>query len=136
MEEMKMTLTRDKSTEKSTPGMLAIDGQFECYTLEDVVRASKIRGETAIPAGEYEVALTMSPRFKRILPLLVSVPGFDGIRIHPGNTDKDTEGCILVGESKSRDFIGSSRVAFMRLFNKLADAKEAGERITIEIKGA
>jgi len=133
---MKMTLTRDKSTEKSTPGMLAIDGQFECYTLEDVVRASKIRGETAIPAGEYEVALTMSPRFKRILPLLVSVPGFDGIRIHPGNTDKDTEGCILVGESKSRDFIGSSRVAFMRLFNKLADAKEAGERITIEIKGA
>jgi len=133
---MKLILTRDRSTEKSTTGILSVNGQFECYTLEDVVRPTKIHGETAIPAGEYEVVLTMSPRFKRILPLLLNVPGFDGIRIHPGNTDKDTEGCILVGESQSRDFIGSSRVAFMRLFNKLADAKDAGERITIDIIGA
>lgn len=133
---MKLTLARDKSTDHSTAGVLSVNGQFECYTLEDVVRPSKIHGETAIPAGEYEVALTMSPRFKRILPLLLNVPSFDGIRIHPGNTDKDTEGCILVGDSKSHDFIGSSRVAFMRLFNRLADAKDAGERITIEIIGA
>jgi hypothetical protein len=133
---MKLTLIRDQSTDRSTAGVLSVNGEFECYTLEDVVRECKIHGETAIPAGEYEVALTMSPRFKRILPLLLNVPNFDGIRIHPGNTDKDTEGCILVGESKTRDFIGSSRIAFMRLFNKLADAKEAGERITIEVIGA
>lgn len=129
---MELTLTREPSTAHSTPGSLLVDGVFECYTLEDVVRDKKIHGETAIPAGTYKVIIDMSNRFKRLLPLVVDVPGFAGIRIHPGNTDKDTEGCILVGTSRSKDFVGNSRVAFDALFKKMQAAKS----ITLTIKAA
>ena len=82
-------------------------------------------------------ALTASPRFKRVLPLLIDVPGFDGIRIHPGNTDKDTEGCLLVGEritiQQGIPFLLNSRAAFDRLMPKLEDAVKRGERIEIEV---
>lgn len=130
---MNLCLVRGGSTGKSTPGVLLIDGIFECYTLEDVVRPTKIKGETAIPAGTYEVQINMSNRFKRLLPLLIGVPNFEGVRIHPGNTDKDTEGCILVGDSHAKDFVGSSKVAFERLFKKMQAASKAGEAIEIEI---
>lgn len=129
---MELLLTRAPSSSKSTAGTLEVDGQFECFTLEDVVRSKKIPGETAIPAGTYKVIIDMSNRFKRLLPLLIDVPGFAGIRIHPGNTDKDTEGCILVGTTHSRDFIGNSRLAFDALFKKMQAAKS----ITITIKDA
>ena len=122
---MKLTLTRKVMTGESTIGVLSIDGIFQCYTLEDVTRkGSKVWGATAIPAGTYKVLVTMSPRFKRLLPLIVDVPGFDGIRIHPGNTAKDTEGCILVGTSSGKDVVNNSRVAFEALFSKLKDAKD------------
>lgn len=130
---MKLSLVRGSSTAKSTPGVLRIGSEFECYTLEDVVRPTKIKGETAIPAGTYEVQISLSNRFKKLLPLLIGVPNFEGVRIHPGNTDKDTEGCILVGDSHAPDFVGSSRVAFERLFKKMQDASRAGEMIEIEI---
>lgn len=120
---MDLTLIRESSSTQSTMGKLMVDGVFECYTLEDVVRATKIAGETAIPAGTYKVIIDMSNRFKRLLPLVVDVPGFAGIRIHPGNTAKDTEGCILVGTSRSKDFVGNSRVAFDALFKKMQAAK-------------
>jgi hypothetical protein len=68
------------------------------------------------------------------MPLLLQVPYFEGIRIHPGNTDKDTDGCILVGDSRGNDYVGESRVAFGRLFDKLQAAIDAGEEITIEVK--
>ena len=127
---MKLELVRKVKTGESTIGTLSIDGVFQCYTLEDVVRSGeKVWGQTAIPCGEYRVMLTMSPRFKRILPLIVDVPGFDGIRIHPGNTAKDTDGCILVGTSSGVDFIGSSRVAFEALYSKLQNT--SGITITI-----
>ena len=129
---MNLTLIREPSTAHSTPGTLLVDDKFECYTLEDVVRAAKIAGETAIPAGTYKVIIDMSNRFKRLLPLVVDVPGFAGIRIHPGNTDKDTEGCILVGTSRSKDFVGNSRVALDALFKKMQAAKS----ITLTIKAA
>lgn len=129
---MNLTLIREPSTAHSTPGTLMVDDKFECYTLEDVVRAAKIAGETAIPAGTYKVIIDMSNRFKRLLPLVVDVPGFAGIRIHPGNTDKDTEGCIMVGTSRSKDFIGNSRVAFDALFKKM----QAAKTITLTIKAA
>jgi hypothetical protein len=132
---MKLLLQREPSTKKSTPGKLFIDGVFECYTLEDIVRARgvKVYGQTAIPAGTYQVLLTQSPRFKRVLPLLLNVPGFEGIRIHPGNTVEDTDGCILVGDAPAPDWLGQSKVAFERLFAKL---RTTSEPVTIEIRGA
>jgi hypothetical protein len=130
---MKLTLLRQPSTLRSTPGTLLIDGIFECYTLEDVVRPVKIQNQTAIPAGEYEVIINSSARFKRLMPLLLNVPGYDGVRIHPGNTDADTDGCILVGDVPSHDFLGSSRPAFGRLFPKLKVAFDAKQSISLTI---
>ena len=119
-------------TASSTIGELHLDGQFECYTLEDCVRPVKIKGMTAIPAGSYEVVINFSERFQRLLPLLLNVPNFDGVRIHAGNTAADTEGCLLVGETQSADFIGKSRAAFDALFPKL-QAAAAREKIFIDI---
>ena len=127
---MKLRLNRTTKTDQSTIGTLSVDGVFQCYTLEDVERDTKVFGETAIPKGIYEIQLTQSPRFKRILPLLIGVPNYSGVRIHPGNTAKDTEGCILVGTSVGKDFIGASVLAFNELFKTLQSAKD---KITIEI---
>lgn len=131
---MKLTLIRKPSSASCTQGELLIDGVHECYTLEDVVRPVKVAGITAIPAGTYRVTVTMSPRFGRLLPLLNDVPGFSGVRVHPGNTAADTEGCILVGDAPAPDFLGKSRAAFDRLLAKINSAAVAGERIEIEVK--
>lgn len=109
---------------KSTIGEMSVDGVFECFTLEDVIRPGglKVWGETAIPEGGYDVAINMSSRFKRLMPQLLNVPGFEGIRIHAGNTDVDTHGCILVGDEHGADFIGHSKIAYDRLFKKMQSA--------------
>jgi hypothetical protein len=109
-----------------------VDDEFECYTLEDRQRMVKIHGKTAIPDGRYEVTISQSSRFGRELPLLLNVPNFEGVRIHPGNTAEDTEGCILVGETTSGTSIGKSKVAFERLFDKLK-AASADQKIFMEI---
>ena len=84
-----------------TIGKLYIDGHYLCDTLEDTVRNGiKIAGKTAIPAGKYKVKKTMSPRFKKILPEILNVPGFSGVRIHNGNTADDSSGCVLLGLNK------------------------------------
>jgi len=127
---MKLTLKRLHKTEHSTIGELYIDGKFECYTLEDVEREVKIKSETAIPKGTYIVGITLSNRFKKLLPILLNVPNFEGVRIHSGNTNHDTEGCILVGTTRSNDFIGNSRLAFEKLFKKMQLAKNI--TLTIE----
>ncbi len=131
---MNLRLTRKTFTEESTIGELSVNGKFECFTLEDKVRAVKIHGRTAIPAGIYEVVITFSDRFKKQLPLLLNVPNFAGIRIHPGNKAADTEGCILVGTTQGKDFIGNSRVAFKALFDKLQTAMKK-EKVFIEVVG-
>ncbi len=117
-----------------TIGKLLIDGVFECYTLEDVVRpiGEKVFGETAIPYGEYDVIITYSPHFQRDLPLLLSVPNFEGVRIHPGNTAADTEGCLLVGLERTGTTVTQSRLAFDALFPKIRNAIDTGEKVTIE----
>ena len=104
---------------------------YECYTLEDVVRkGAKVNGQTAIPTGTYNIIINHSNRFNRDLPLLEKVPNFTGVRIHAGNTSAHTEGCILVGTTWSgKDFIGNSRVAFNKLFDKLKKAKTATIKI-------
>lgn len=129
---MLMQLTRKCFTDKSTIGELAVDGEFECYTLEDVVREEKIKGETAVPVGTYEIAITFSNKFKKYLPLLMNVPNFEGVRIHPGNRPEDTEGCILVGQTKDDDFVGHSVAAFEKLFPKI-QAAIVKEKVFIEI---
>jgi hypothetical protein len=119
---MKILLKRLHKTANSTIGELSINGKFECYTLEDVERESKIYGKTAIAKGTYEIVMTMSNRFKIVLPLLVNVPNFEGVRIHAGNSAKDTEGCILLGQTRAIDFIGSSKKAMANFTPKLKKA--------------
>ena len=126
---MEIKVKRLHRTEHSTIGEMSIDGVFECYTLEDIERDVKIKGETAIKKGTYKVIINRSNRFKRDLPLLLNVPDFEGVRIHSGNTNHDTEGCILVGRTRSKDFIGQSRKAFDKLFKKMQKA----DTITITI---
>ena len=126
---MNLTLYRKWFTDISTTGVLFIDDAFFCYTLEDAVREQKIYGKTAIPYGKYDVVITYSPRFKQNMPLLVNVPNFEGVRIHTGNTANDTEGCILVGMTKEKDFIGNSKKAFEMLMQKIS-----GQKVTLEIK--
>ncbi len=138
---MKLTLNRSPSDAACTIGQLFVDGHAECFTLEDVVREVpgepvarwKIFGETAIPRGTYSVIINFSPHFGRNLPLLVNVPGFDGVRIHPGNVAANTEGCILVGLDRLSDSIGRSRLAFDPLFAKIEAAVARGEPVSIEV---
>ena len=120
---MVRTVKRLYKTDTSVIGELLVDGIFECYTLEDVERLTKIKGETAIPKGTYRVIINESNRFKRLLPLLIDVPNFEGIRIHSGNSNHDTEGCILVGQTRNKNYIGQSRKAFDKLFKKMQAAK-------------
>lgn len=129
---MQIQVLRQEYTTKSTIGQMLIDGRFECFTLEDRVRQVKIPRETAIPAGRYEVVINMSSRFKVRMPLLLNVPNFEGVRIHNGNTAEHTEGCILVGASKSTDFIGNSKATFAALMKKL-EAAAAREKIFIDV---
>jgi hypothetical protein len=124
---MNLILKRFWFTNLSTIGCLYIDDVFELYTLEDVVREEKIYGETTIPEGRYQVRISYSQRFKRVLPELLEVPNFTGIRIHTGNFPKDTEGCILVGRERGIDCLASSRIAFNEFFPKLQKALKEGE---------
>lgn len=133
---MELIVTRKWKTEKSSIGELLINGAFECYTLEDRERGTKekkVFGSTAIPLGRYEIAITFSNNFQTYLPLLLKVPGYEGVRIHPGNTDADTLGCILVGCGKGKDLISESRKAFNSLFKKMK-AVSKKEKIFITIK--
>ena len=100
---MKVEVKRTYKGSEYTIGKLYIDGHYLCDTLEDTVRNGvKIAGKTAIPAGTYKVKKTMSPRFKKVLPEILNVPGFTGVRIHAGNTAIDTDGCLLLGLNKKK----------------------------------
>ena len=121
---MKIEIKRIHRTENSTIGELLVDGIWECYTLEDVERPVKIKNETAISRGTYKVIINQSNRFKKLMPLVLNVPNFEGIRIHPGNSNHDTEGCILVGQTRSKDYISKSRKAYEILFAKMKLAKD------------
>ncbi len=135
-----LTVQRIVGTKDSTLGVLYVGKRAKCFTMEDEWRFPKIKGETRIPAGTYKLRLHDSPRFgaryeaktgHRHLLLLEDVPGFTGILIHVGNTEKDTDGCILVGEAATvRDeSIGSSWAAYKRvivpIIRKMKGGKEA-----------
>lgn len=137
---MTLRLVREPTIDGCTRGCLFVDGHFQCFTLEDAIReeagqpvsAWKVQNATAIPAGRYRMDITFSGRFRRLLPLLLDVPGFSGIRLHTGNTTADTEGCILVGRTRGDSRIGESRLAFEDLFPRLIAALDDGIWIAIE----
>jgi hypothetical protein len=143
---MELTLIRNpEPTKDYTAGKLFIDDQFAFFTLEDEVRevfgkpvkAWKVYGETAIPRGRYRVILTKSPRFGRLLPEVLGVPGFQAIRIHAGNTAKNTEGCILVGnaDGNSKDsWLGNSRAAENALVATLNPVLRIGQQVWLTVK--
>lgn len=122
---MKLTVRRFSFLEKCTIGKLYIDEEdVALYTLEPKVRDIKIDGCTAIPAGMYKVIIDYSNHFGRDLPHVLDVPNFDGVRIHSGNSDLDTQGCILIGDTWSGgDFIGHSKDAFDKVFSRIKEAK-------------
>lgn len=137
-------IIRETFTTHTTIGKLFIDGQFICFTLEDVCRPNgvKIKGETAIPNGEYNMIINHSNRFNRLMPLIFNASdlsvisgsvSWSGIRIHPGNSDADTDGCILVGMSKKTDWISASNEAYDHLFSKLISLYQSNQPIPIKI---
>lgn len=140
---MEITLTRKTLAATFTLGVLVF-GTHKLYTVEDTVRhladctqttcVGKINGETAVPAGRYEVKDTYSPRFKKNVLELQDVPGFSGVRIHSGNTSDDTEGCLILGLTQTKNGVADSRAAMVE-FNKLVREKLArGEKVFITIK--
>lgn len=136
---MKIRIDRHFKGPKYTISKLTVDDEYLCDALEDTVRdlgpngEGKIYGHTAIPSGTYQVIRTMSPRFKKMLPLLLKVPFFEGVRIHPGNTEADTEGCILVGMNTTAGRVNNSRMMFSLLDEKIEQALKRGEKVEIEI---
>ena len=134
---MNLTVKRLWPSFSCVVGQLFVDGVPEAFSLEDTVRPNgeKIPGKTAIPQGRYRVILSESKRFCRELPLLLDVPGFTGIRIHAGNTCENTEGCILVGQTRGDSSIGKSRAALEPLIQKIRAGLDAGE-VWITVEGA
>lgn len=139
---MELKLVRSVFNQKSTLGKLSVNGNFFAFTCEDAVRdlngdcSKKIKNETAIDGGRYEVILSFSNRFQRYLPLLLNVSCFEGIRIHGGNTAADTEGCILIGtegDMKERIWNCASKVTSLVAAMK---AVEKTEKIFISIENA
>lgn len=129
---MELRLERFEFGTNYTIGELFIGELHQCMTLErGVVEANR---KPAIPYGTYSIILNQSNRFKCILPLLLNVPGYEGIRIHSGNSDKDTEGCILVGKSWSGgDWILNSKPALAELMYKFQSHDITKDPITIDI---
>ncbi|RVU01083.1 hypothetical protein EOD41_10740 [Mucilaginibacter limnophilus] len=131
MQVWNLTVRRKWYTNNTTTGELYINGSFFCYTLEDVCRdlnrdgdlndpgEKKVPGKTCIPAGRYQVIIDMSYRFRKLMPLLIGILGFAGIRIHAGNYAVDTDGCILLGSTRSIDFVGNSRDTFAKFMVRL-----------------
>lgn len=138
---MKLKLVRNTSTKGFTEGKLYVDGIFECYTIEDEDRklesaGVKVQNLTAIPKGIYNMTISMSNRFKKFLIEVLEVNQFSGIRMHSGNSSKDTEGCIIVGSINDRtndDWIGGSKIAYEALHKKVKTALSNKEKVTLEI---
>lgn len=122
--------------DQASLGIMKLKSTFACLTLEDTARALgvKVYGKTAIPEGRFRVIIDQSVRFNRRMPHVLDVPGFSGIRIHAGNTDKDTEGCILVGFARDGDKIYESARAFEYVFKAIDEAIMRGEEVWLEVK--
>ncbi len=148
---MELILTRIAKKKAYTIGRLSILEQvmdeysagtaerYFCDTLEPTWRdyehgAYKIKGRSAIPEGRYAVVISWSPKMKQWLPILLGVPRFEGIRIHAGNSVKDTEGCILVGRNREVGKVLDSRKWLYELKQKIVEAKDRGEAVWITVR--
>ena len=142
---MELRLERKYRSSKYCIDKLYINGKYFSDALEDPdrgltnsmsleeIKKIKIKGNTCIPYGTYNVTITYSPRFKKNLPLLNNVKGFDGIRIHSGNKPQDTEGCLLPGFNKVKGQVIDSRVTTDKLIAQIQQALNKGEKVTITI---
>ena len=140
---MRLTLKRIANKKDYCIGKLYINGKYFCDTLEDrdrglddsmseeEIKQIKIKEQTAIPTGIYTVLLTYSPKYKKVMPLINNVKGYSGIRIHSGNSSKDTEGCLLVGKNTVVGRLTDSRNTYNALFKRLL--QKGSNKITIEI---
>lgn len=141
---MELLLKRKYLKNNYTIGHLYLNNKYYCDVIEDTLRdfnkngtfdcgELKISGHTAIPYGTYEVKVTYSPRFKRDLPLLLNVKHFEGIRIHRGNTEKDSSGCLIPGENKKKGMVLNSTKYELELTNLIKDCNNRREKVTIKI---
>lgn len=130
---MNLRVLRLETDEHRTIGALFIENRFDAYVLEDSVHLAP-GSKGCIPKGVYRVVITPSQRFGRPLPLLVNVPGFDGIRIHPGNTDKDTAGCLLLGRSRGTDSVVESAVACAQTQRQIQAALDKHQDVWISVE--
>lgn len=140
---MRLTLKRIANKKDYCIGKLYINGVYFCDTLEDVdrglddtmteeeIKEKKVYGKTAIPTGIYTVLLTYSSKYKKVMPLINNVKGYSGIRIHSGNTAKDTLGCLLVGKNTQVGMVTDSRNTYNALYKRLL--QKGSNKITIEI---
>tara|TARA_R110000868_G_C10848773_1_gene760647 strand:+ start:409 stop:849 length:441 start_codon:yes stop_codon:yes gene_type:complete len=136
------TLTRVQLDDDVTIGDLTIGGHHIAWVCEDTVREIpgvpveewKIKGSTAIPYGRYQIKRTFSNRFQRTMPQLLEVPGFEGIRIHSGNTSVDTEGCLLPGLERRPKGVGSSALAVLEVEKWLDAIDRNGDEAWIVIR--
>jgi len=143
---MEIRVKRIARKDGYTIGKMYINGAYFCDTLEDTDRGlkdtmqvneiltKKRKGVTAIPTGKYDVVLTFSPKFKRVLPLLLNVPGYQYIRVHHGNLPSSTDGCLLVGENKIKGQIINSRATLEKLMSVLLECEKKKEKVTILIE--
>ena len=153
---MKLELKRIAKKDKYTIGHLYVDNKFFCDTLEDPdrgltstmnlteIKAKKIKGDTAIPTGTYKITLdVVSPKYSNFskypyvkfcggkMPRLLNIPGYEGVLIHAGNTQKDTEGCLLVGSNKVVGKVINSQATWKKLYEILQKDKD---NLSITIK--
>jgi len=119
---MEIELIRKKPTQYSMGGKIAIDGVFQCYSLE---RSPIDPDFKPIPEGKYLITIRFSPKFGQDMIHLENVPGREGIEIHWGNHATDSHGCILAGKQLGEDEIWESRVAVKELHAKIAGCKES-----------
>lgn len=140
---MRLTLMRIANKPNYCIGRLYIDGEYFCDVLEDTdrglddkmsvedIKAKKVYSKTAIPTGVYNVILNYSPKYKKVMPLLQNVKGYEGVRIHSGNKPEDTLGCLLVGKNKKVGQVIDSRATYEALFKRLQ--QHGSDKIIIHI---
>lgn len=143
---MKLKLKRIYRGNTYTIGRLYIDNEYFCDTLEDKdrgltsymseeeIKSLKVYSETAIPTGTYKIKVTFSRRFKKKMPVLIGVKGFSGIRIHSGNDETHTSGCILCGFNKEKGKVVNSKVVTSKVYALIENAINNNNEVEITIE--